>query len=448
MTSADMLEVRILAGVHRHAHCAVHDGAIVGASQSCDIVLQDDYLPAQAARLRVHQHGWQLQILDADRSSDGTPDEILGFGQPAWVGAVCITISPPGAPWREPTLPPQPPQEDAHPQAEPAQASSGDSSSIAAAMQQRRPSSSSLGSKRTGRALALVGFAALVLAALAWPITVLLPASDEHEAPVNGPPQLQIGSDDRLSRAMEAVDALQLASDVHVARREDGTIWITGWVQTEAQCDRLAAALAHFDPQPILRIGCAGRTESALHSALDGFDAIFRVRHLGDGRFQVRAIAANADVRMAMMAALDKASSSSAVVVVQETDVLLASEIDEQFQNRLRHAGLPPLLLTWEARAFRVRTSGVSKDQARRLGSLIDGFNKDQMDVLHATHLDRSTPGLPFQVCSVIGGPQPWLLLEDGTKLLVGGTHCDYRLVAIEDTQIVFDAGGTVTIPR
>jgi type III secretion protein D len=439
-----MLEVRVLAGVHRHARCAAQDDAIVGASPSCDIVLLDQSLPAQAARLNVLQDGWRLQILDTACLGDGTPDEILGFGRPAWLGPVCLTIAPLDTPWADP---PELPADSTPADAEPAHDEFGDHSPPTAA-HYHEPLPSRPHRRRTARTLALAGGATLALAGLAWPLTVLLPAAGEHETPANTAKQVQTGSDHDLFRAMAAINGLQLASDVHVARRDDGTIWVTGWLQTEAQCDRLAAALADLDPRPIQRVGCAGRTEGALRATLDNFDAVYRLRHLGKGRFQVRAIATGSDSRMAMIAALNKASAGPAGIVVEETDILLASEVGEAFQVRLKHAGLPPVVLTWKKRALQVQPEGLTDEQASRLRSLVDAFNKDQLDVLQMPSPDRGVPTLPFGVRSVIGGQQPWLLLEDGTKLLVGGTHCNYRLVAIEDKQIVFDANGTITIPR
>jgi len=46
---------------------------------------------------------------------------------------------------------------------------------------------------------------------------------------------------------------------------------------------------------------------------------------------------------------------------------------------------------------------------------------------------------VPFGILSVVGGDTPFIVLEDGQKLLVGGTYRNYRLISIEDNQLTFD---------
>ena len=46
---------------------------------------------------------------------------------------------------------------------------------------------------------------------------------------------------------------------------------------------------------------------------------------------------------------------------------------------------------------------------------------------------------VPFGIRLVVSGPQPFIVLDNGNKLLVGGTYMRYRLIAVEPTRLVFD---------
>ncbi|WZB66636.1 hypothetical protein WJ971_00645 [Achromobacter xylosoxidans] len=55
---------------------------------------------------------------------------------------------------------------------------------------------------------------------------------------------------------------------------------------------------------------------------------------------------------------------------------------------------------------------------------------------------------MPFVIRSVVGGAQPFVVLEDGSKLLVGGVYRKYRLVAVENTRIIFEGPRTAIVTR
>jgi type III secretion protein D len=55
---------------------------------------------------------------------------------------------------------------------------------------------------------------------------------------------------------------------------------------------------------------------------------------------------------------------------------------------------------------------------------------------------------VPFGILSVVSGKTPFIVLEDGSKLLVGGTYRHYRLIGIEERRLIFDGPRPAIILR
>jgi type III secretion protein D len=451
MTAPHALEVRILAGEHRHARCPAHDEAIIGASSSCDIVLRDPGLSGKAARLRVHAGGWRLHILAPGTSNedgigdadDATRELLRDFGQPVWLGAACITVSRQDDPWNEPGN-----SQDAQwRQLQDAQQGCTPAASESPPLARGGLSSDSFlrapSGRRRGRAMALPATIALVLSGIGA-IWALRPTEPIHALPAQAASLYPAsGTDDYRQRVIAAVAALGLDPGVRVVPNADRAIWVTGWVPSRHQHDLLAQALAQFDPRPVLRVECGDTTEQRAQASLDTFDAVSKVKYLDNGLFQVRAIAASPTVRDAMLAALDRAG-----VTAGERDIMLADEVKSRFQADAARAALPPIDLAWAGRKLRIHAPRLDEAQGKRLFDLVASTNERLMQVLLPPTFESVPRTLPFRVRTIVGGAQPWLLLDDGTKLLPGGTHDNYRLVAIEDKRVVFENSGTVVVPR
>ena len=57
-------------------------------------------------------------------------------------------------------------------------------------------------------------------------------------------------------------------------------------------------------------------------------------------------------------------------------------------------------------------------------------------------------PELPFAIRSVVSGPQPYVVLPDGGKILLGGSHHGFRLVSVEPGRVIFEGNDNVVLPR
>lgn len=92
----EMLELRVLSGLHRDARCDARDGAVLGADPDCDIVLADAGIAPQAGRLRLGERGWTMQAQDA-AGAPAEPD--TPFNQPLPLGPLWITVARRADPW-------------------------------------------------------------------------------------------------------------------------------------------------------------------------------------------------------------------------------------------------------------------------------------------------------------------------------------------------------------
>ena len=72
---------------------------------------------------------------------------------------------------------------------------------------------------------------------------------------------------------------------------------------------------------------------------------------------------------------------------------------------------------------------------------MVDEFNKKYWNIaqLGSAKPETVADSVPFAIRSVIGGPQPFIVLADGSKVLVGGMHKKYKLIAVEDKRLIFD---------
>src|SRR5690606_41679751 len=96
----------------------------------------------------------------------------------------------------------------------------------------------------------------------------------------------------------------------------------------------------------------------------------------------------------------------------------------------------------WRDGRLQTGAGGLDDAQLAALQRVLTRFNTSHFDV---AVLDQGSgerqyaDTVPFGIRSVVGGDTPFIVLENGGKLLVGGTYKRYRLTAIEERRLVFD---------
>ncbi|WP_241050124.1 type III secretion system inner membrane ring subunit SctD [Achromobacter xylosoxidans] len=452
---SEALELRVLSGLHRDARCLAADGAVLGADPACDIVLADDGMGPRAARLRIGETGWDLA------ADDGAPADPAGgqprtpFNRPVPLGPVWITVARRGDPWANPPDAANDALAGGAAVAAAADDTAGPSVAPAAAapnpdeerlLERRLPLPPIQGRRRKRDSWpVLLGLAAVVLTVVVAIFLAWMPQSTASRAPQVDP---RLAAAEKSVGQISAVfERMGLASRLHVSMARDGVVTVSGWVRNAAEQDAVAAALSQVWPMPAMRISNEDAAVRTASTALRAFNVRYEPRYEGDGRLIVAGIASSARERAS---ALDALRAQLPGMTVLGNDIALTQQVSDTLSSRLVDAGLSGVTLTWKPDHLEIAAGGLDDDQQARLQEALDDFNKSHLGVarLAAASATAAADSVPFVIRSVVGGAQPFVVLEDGSKLLVGGVYRKYRLVAVENTRIIFEGPRTAIVTR
>lgn len=447
---SEALELRVLSGLHRDARCQVADGAVLGADPACDIVLADDGMGPRAARVRIGEGGWDLSL------DDGAPNGMPGkpFNRPVPLGPVWITVARRGDPWAnapdaandalargaaEPDAP-------ATATSPPPPAGAAPTSEEERQLERRLPLPPAQGRRRKRDSWPMVlGLAAVVLTIFVAIALTLMPQSSATRAPQVNP---RLAAAEKSVGQISAVfERMGLASRLHVSMARDGVVTVSGWVRNAAEQDAVASALSQIWPMPALRISNEDEVVRTARAALRAFNVRYDPRYEGDGRLNVVGIASSARERAS---ALDALRAQLPGMTVLGNGIALTQQLSDALSSQLVDAGLSGVTLAWKPDHLEIAAGALDDDQQVRLQDVLNEFNQAHLGVarLAAASASPAADSVPFVIRSVVGGPQPFIVLEDGSKLLVGGVYRKYRLVAVENTRIIFEGPRSAIVTR
>lgn len=454
---SEALELRVLSGLHRDARCLVEDGSVLGADPACDIVLADDGMGPRAARVRIGAGGWDLAVDDGQAGAQADAPPGTPFNRPVPLGPVWITVARRGDPWANV---PDAANDAVAPAAEPAaglaaaavSATDATPSSSAAPndedrqLEQRLPLPPTQGRRRKRDSWPMVlGLAAVVLTILVAIGLALMPTSTATRAPQVDP---RLAAAEKSVGQISAVfDRMGLASRLHVSMSRDGTVTVSGWVRNAAEQDAVASALSQIWPMPAMRVSNEDEVVRTARGALRAFNVRYEPRYEGDGRLNIAGIASSARERAS---ALDALRAQLPGMTVLGNDIALTQQLSDTLSSQLVDAGLSGVTLAWKPDHLEIAPGALDDDQQSRLQELVDDFNKHYLGVarLAAASAAPAADSVPFVIRSVVGGPQPFVVLEDGSKLLVGGVYRKYRLISVENTRIIFEGPRSAIVTR
>lgn len=425
------LELRVLMGLHREARCAVNDGASIGSDPECDIVLADEGIAPRSGHIRLKERGW---LLDTDDTSpDGTP--IVPWNQAAPIGKAWITIAPVDAPWITPNLDDTIVQSEMPPS--PTHDSTGSASGDGAT---HRP----FPERKSSRAWPVqLGLGAVVLAILT--VVALIPLSTATIAPQKTSRQTQ--AEQSLGQISAAVQRLGLASSLHVALSKTGTASVSGWVRDKAQYEAVASALSQIWPMPAMRISIESDAILTARSILQRFSVKYDPLYQGNGRLEIVGVATNARERVS---ALDAVRAQLPGMTIFGNNIELTQELSDRLSKKLTSLGLSGVTLVWKPAHLEILPPALDDAGEKQLDTVVDEFNKQYWNIAHlgSAEPEAVADSVPFTIRSIIGGPQPFIVLADGSKILIGGMHKKYKLVAVEDKRIIFDGPRRAIVTR
>lgn len=447
---SEALELRVLSGLHRDARCLVADGAVLGADPACDIVLADDGMGPRAARVRIGEGGWDLALDDgAPSQQPGTP-----FNRPVPLGPVWITVARRGDPWANApdaandALARVAAEPDAAPETMPpiAPAATPPVSDEDRQLERRLPLPPAQGRRRKRDSWPMVlGLAAVVLTIVVAIVLTLMPQSTASRAPQVDP---RLAAAEKSVGQISAVfERMGLASRLHVSMARDGVVTVSGWVRNAAEQDAVASALSQIWPMPAMRISNEDEVVRTARTALRAFNVRYEPRYEGDGRLNVAGIASSARERAS---ALDALRAQLPGMTVLGNNIALTQQLSDTLSSQLVDAGLSGVTLAWKPDHLEIAAGALDDDQQARLQDVLNEFNQSHLGVarLAAASASPAADSVPFVIRSVVGGPQPFIVLEDGSKLLVGGVYRKYRLVAVENTRIIFEGPRAAIVTR
>ncbi|WP_454006021.1 type III secretion system inner membrane ring subunit SctD [Alcaligenes sp. Marseille-Q7550] len=440
--TGQLLELRILSGMHQDARCPARHDALIGAHPDCDIVLAEPGLPEQAVRLKLGPAGWGLS--QDPQGPALANDPAIPYNQPLSLGSIWVTVAHPSDPWPSAPLPvpeesgepepappddppaaPDPVEVSFHPDSDaPAMTAQADPSPAPAQAQPRHRSKGA----RAGLIVLVVAVATAVLMAGLMPLNT--PAS-----PPKPDPRLAI--EQSIGKITAMIEQLGLTSRLHVAITPEGAVLVSGWVRNEDERNRLASALVQIGPMPAMRVSSEAEALSTADQVLKGFGVKYESRYEGDGRLSVAGIASDPEARSM---ALEAVRSELPGMTIMGNGILLATEVAQELSRELAAAGLGAVALVWQRHQLQVSTDMLDAAQMGTAQIVLDRFNQSRFDVAALAQSDKPyADAVPFKIRSVVSGETPFLVLDNGTKLLVGGTHQHYRLTKIDERQLIFE---------
>ncbi|MFY2645884.1 type III secretion system inner membrane ring subunit SctD [Achromobacter insuavis] len=443
---SEALELRVLSGLHRDARCQVADGAVLGADPACDIVLADDGMGPRAARVRIGEGGWDLALDDAATNPQpGTP-----FNRPVPLGPVWITVARRGDPWTNApdaandALARAAVEPAAAPEATPAVAPAPSDEDRQLERRLPLPPAQGRRRKRDSWPMAL-GLGAVVLTIVVAIVLTLMPQSTVSRAPQVDP--RLVAAEKSVGQISAVFERMGLTSRLHVSMARDGVVTVSGWVRNAAEQDAVASALSQIWPMPAMRISNEDEVVRTARAALRAFNVRYEPRYEGDGRLNVVGIASSARERAS---ALDALRAQLPGMTVLGNAIALTQQLSDTLSSQLVDAGLSGVTLAWKPDHLEIAAGALDDDQQARLQDVLNEFNQNHLGVarLAATSASPAADSVPFVIRSVVGGPQPFIVLEDGSKLLVGGVYRKYRLVSVENTRIIFEGPRAAIVTR
>lgn len=264
-------------------------------------------------------------------------------------------------------------------------------------------------------------------------------AASAASAPAAGPP----------AALTALLQHLALDDVLSVSPQPGGTWRISGYLPTDKARAALVKAAEALRPPPELQVFAQDEMIAAAQQALIAADLPGSLRFVpGSGSGVLKLVGAARGEALADGAALTAIRRVPGLHQL-EAEVLMPEDLLVRLKEELTTAGLNRRVTF--AREFPevVLTGKLVGDDLARWQALYDKFRSAFGDTLPIrANVDGTPPVLPFVVQAVVGGPSPYLVTEDGTRVIRGGRIAGRTLTAIQDGELVFEGGERVRYAR
>jgi len=306
------------------------------------------------------------------------------------------------------------------------------------------------------------------------------------------------------AQVTKVIERLGLSSVLHLKTTSDGVVAVVGWVQDEAQRDKVASALAQLTPMPAMMVSIESEAVDTVQQIVKQYGTYIDVINQGGGQIRLIGLIEPAEAR----AQLETEFRSQLPTAVLLDDRLLdRDKMAAMLESRLNDTGMPELSVVWttagmliDARrhshgdsdsdrsdtASSTASSTLRSEQHRARSQVQNRRHKGRQDARQNERIDSdkvyavvqafkqqygmrlpifahfngeqaalAPRALPFNISSITGGPLPSVLVDDGwsvsgrqTRLLPGAIYRGYKLLSVSPQQVIFDGPQRVVVTR
>lgn len=253
-----------------------------------------------------------------------------------------------------------------------------------------------------------------------------------------------------------AIAQLGLSDQVRVERKPGQPPVVHAGLLSPENAEALGAALSRLDPRPGLRIMSEEDLQATVVDALlrqsEAIERPLSSTYLGAGRFRVSGRVADDGQRQAVLGQL-----AAAVPEARGFDPSLRTdpESGEAMLDDLRQQAALDIQGEWAQGLLAMRVRVNDGGEMARWERALVAVTRDHTLPFKATLFGPGAQKVgetlqPPQVRSVIGGPSPYVVLADGSKIMLEGTVGNLRLVEITPRAAVFasPSGQRATVER
>jgi len=437
MKSESMLELRVLSGTHAGARVLIPgEPQVLGSDPSCDLILTDEGVAGQHARLTVEEDG-SVQI---EWLGEAPPRVLrLSLGQSTELTAgLRIGIATADSPWED-TLEVLIPDVAILPSDRPIEAGP-------------HPSPDGrgwLGSLNLTPlalvAIAVLGFAGLIMAIIT--VTTGARSPQATVSPASSPSVL--ASPDTVTQALAA---LELGARIRVEPDARRGARVRAAFLSQTESERLVAVVSGLSPRPRLEILTHEDLVLALDEALLSYNDPQRGRPIarvtGPGQVRIEGRVRDTALREQLQGELQRAFP---LVQAFDWNLLTDEELAQKFLTELQALQVGNVTGSWADGRLRVEAR-LHADRVPLWERGLAALAPRHPVPFEATlvTLPPLRPSLPFTVRSIVGGAMPFVTLSGGRKLVLEGESEGWRLVRIDAASVLFEHrdGTRVTVER
>mgnify|MGYP003336192417 CR=1 FL=1 len=445
------LELRVLHGPQAGSRLTLSVGEyMLGTDDDCEVMLAGPRLMGVHARLRIDTDAASISPIDGT-VLDGhgkaiSQDTPLALGMPVEIGGIWVSVDEVDAPWPSTeTLIPQP-------VVTPLPESSDLNEASAAAPSQELSVDHDVDVQRArvrARRILIVSLAGLAMIGILGVVGTLW-LSQQAPPVVQEVGNKKPSTDSRPSLSDRLAEAFP-GRTIRVSTAKGGPPVVTAYASDRRMATQMQQLIRKHDSTSMLHIFIDEEMQESVRTILekyreDGKRAVVQVSEVKNGVASIRGIVISASVRDELIENLKNSVSGLRSV---DTNFQSAEDLSSILAERLVVADLSNKLKVVSRQPEFVLRGSLSEDEIQRWEKLFIQFTDEFGQLLPIrTVISVQQKRPPINVQTVVGGPMPFIITDNGQRIGVGGEVNGHTITSIRDDEIVFDGTQRYRISR